>query len=105
MKILNQINDQKDKNQNSLCHWNLYSIPVNKFPKIIQLKAYNTIYKHDLICLSKTYLDSSTPLNGNSLETKGYNLVRVAHPNDVNTGEIYVIESLRVRVISKLCLE
>ena len=32
-------------------------------------------------------------MKDNSLETKGYNLVRVAHPNDVNTGEIYIIES------------
>ena len=105
MEILNQIKDQKNKNQISPCHWNLNSIFVNNFSKIMQLKAYNTIYKHDLICLSKTYLDSSTPLNDNSLETKGYNLVRVANPNDINTGEIYIIESLRVKVISKLYLE
>ena len=43
----------------SICHVNLKSISAHNFSKIIQLKAYNLIHKHDLICLSETYLDSS----------------------------------------------
>ena len=54
----------------------------------MQSKAYNSIYKHDFICLSETYLDSSTPLNDNSLQIKGYNLDRADHPSDIKSGSL-----------------
>ena len=47
------------------------------------LKTYNSIYKHDFNCLSEKYLDSPTPLNNNSLQIEGYNLVWADHPYDV----------------------
>ena len=58
------------------------------------------MYKHDFICLSETYLDSSTP--DGLLEIDGYNLVRVDHPNNIKRSEvcIYYKESLPVRVMS-----
>ena len=42
----------------SFCHWNLNSLPAHNFSKVLLLKAYNAIYQYDVICLSKTYLDS-----------------------------------------------
>ena len=54
----------------------------------MQSKAYNSIYKHDFICLSETYLDSSTPLNDNSLQIKGHNLDRADHPSDIKRGSL-----------------
>ena len=56
--------------------------------------------KHDFICLSETYLDSSTP--DSLLEIDGYILVRADHPNNIKIGGvcIYYKESLPVRVIS-----
>ena len=58
------------------------------------------MYKHDFICLSETYLDSSTP--DSLLEINGYILVRADHPNNIKGGRvcIYYDESLPVRVIS-----
>ena len=58
------------------------------------------MYKHDFICLSETYLDSSTP--DSLLEIDGYILVRADHPNNIKIGGvcIYYKESLPVRVIS-----
>ena len=58
------------------------------------------MYKHDFICLSETYLDSSTP--DKLLEIDGYILVRADHPNNIKIGGvcIYYKESLPVRVIS-----
>ena len=55
---------------------------------------------YDFVCLSETYLDSSTP-NG-LLEIDGYNLVGADHPNNMKRGGvcIYYKESLPVRVIS-----
>ena len=46
-------------NKFSVCHWNLNSLSAHSFSKLTQLKAYNSIYKYDFICLSETYLDSS----------------------------------------------
>ena len=42
------------------------------------------------IILHKTYLDSSTPLNDNSLQIEGYSLVRADHPNDVKRGGVCI---------------
>ena len=49
------------KNSLSVFHWNLDSLSAHNFSKFTQLKAYISIYKHDYICLSETYLDSSIP--------------------------------------------
>ena len=56
------------------------------------------MYKHDFICLSETYLDSSTP--DSLLEIDGYILVCADHPNNIKRGGvcIYYKESLPVRV-------
>ena len=48
----------------------------------MQLKAYNSIYKHNLICLSET--QTATPKN--LLKIEGYNLVQAAHLNNVKRG-------------------
>ena len=84
----------------SVCHWNLNSLPAHSFTKLTQLKAYNSIYKYDFICLSETYLDSSTP--DNLIEIEGYKLIRADHPDNIKRGGvcIYYKESLPIRVIS-----
>ena len=84
----------------SVCHWNLNSLTAHNYSKRTQLKAYTLIYKHDFICLSETYLDSSTP--DSLLEIDGYNLIRADHPDNIKRGGvcIYYKESLPVRVLS-----
>ena len=88
-----------DKNL-SVCHWNLNSITVHNFSKLMQLKAYISTYKYDFICLSETYLDSSTP--NNIIDIEGYNLVCADHPDDTKRGGvcIYYKESLPVKIIN-----
>ena len=83
-----------------VCHWNLNSLSAHNFSKLTQLKAYISVYKHDFICLSKTYLDSTIPHS--LLEIDGYNLVRADHPNNIKRGGvcIHYKESLPVGVIS-----
>ena len=87
-------------NHLSVFHWNLNSLSAHNFTKLTQLKAYNSIYKYDFICLSETYLDSSTP--DNLIEIEGYKLIRADHPDNIKRGGIciYYKESLPVRVIS-----
>ena len=84
----------------SVCHWNLNSITAHNFSKLTQLKAYISTYKYDFICLSKTFLDSSTP--DNLVDIQGYNLVRTDHLDNTKRGGvcIYYKESLPVRVIN-----
>ena len=86
------------ENNLSICHWNLNSITAHNFSKLTQLKAYISTYKHDFICLSETYLDSSIP--DNLIGIEGYNLVRADHPDNIKGGGvcIYYKESLPVRV-------
>ena len=64
------------------------------------MKACISMYKHDFICLSETYLDSSTL--GSLLKIDGYILVRADHPNNIKRGGvcIYYKESLPIRVIN-----
>ena len=54
-----------------ICHWNLNSIATYNFIKVSLLKAYITVYSYDVICLSETYLDSSTLSDDNNLEIPG----------------------------------
>ena len=58
------------------------------------------MYKHNFICLSETYLDSTTL--DSLLEIDVYNLVRVVHPNNIKRGGVcvYYKESLPVQIIS-----
>ena len=92
-------------NSLSVCHWNLNSLSAHNFSKLTQMKAYISMYKHDFICLSETYLDSSTP--DGLLEIDGYNLVRADHSNNIKRVGvcIYYKETLPVRVISLLYLK
>ena len=80
----------------SVSHWNLNSLTAHNYSKLTQLKAYISLYKYDFICLSETYVDSTTP--GNLLEIDGYNLVRVDHPDNIKRVGvcIYYKESLLV---------
>ena len=47
----------------SICHWNLNSILAHDYSKLFLLKAYISVHKFDIICLSETYLDSTVPLD------------------------------------------
>ena len=50
----------RPNNAFSICHWNLNSISAHNYAKVLLLKAYIAIHKFDIICISETYLDSST---------------------------------------------
>ena len=78
----------------------LNSITAQNFSKISQLKAYISSYKHDFICLSETYLDSSTP--NHLIDIEGHRLVRSDHPDNIKRGGvcIYYKEAPPVRVMN-----
>ena len=58
----------------------------------------NSVYKHDVICLSETYFDNSVLSDESDLNFSGYKLVRTDYPGNVKSGGvcIYFKESLSV---------
>ena len=72
------------------------------YAKAFLLKAYIAIHKFDIICISETYLDSSTLSDDNNLEISGYTLVRSDHPsNNKREGVcIYYKSFLPLRILN-----
>ena len=40
-------------------HWSVNSLTAQNLSIIIQLETYNSVYKHDFICISETYFECS----------------------------------------------
>ena len=101
---LNPGQNKLKENSLSICHWNLNSITAHNFSKLSQLEAYMSTYNYYFICLTETYLDSSTP--SNIIDIEGYKLVRSDHPDNIKRGRvcIYYKESLLVQNLPSLNL-
>ena len=69
----------------SICQWNLSSISAHDYSKLFILKTYIILQKFDIICLSKTYLDSTTPNDDDKLQLPGYTLICSDHPSNTKT--------------------
>ena len=65
----------------NLCH-------VKGSSKVFLLRAYISIYKFDVICLSKTFLNSDTAFDDDSLKIKGYHIVRSDHTSNSRRGGV-----------------
>ena len=76
------------ENTVSVCHWNLNSITAHNFSKLTQLKAYISTYKCGFICLSETFLDSSTP--DNLVDIQGCSLAHIDHPENTKRGGVCI---------------
>ena len=66
------------------------------------MTAYISIDDFDIICLSETYLTSTTDTNDENLKIPGYVMYRVYHPSDVKRGGvcIYYKTMLPLKVLS-----
>ena len=75
---------------------------MHPYVKISLLKAYLSIHKFDIVCLSETYLDPSVPLHDVNLEIQGYELVRSDHPSQHKRGGvcIYFRNSLPLKILN-----
>ena len=56
--------------------------------KLTQLIVYNSIYKHDFIWLSETYLDSSVPAN--LIDIEGYKSICAEHADNIKRGGVCI---------------
>ena len=86
----------------SICHWNLNSMSAHNYSKISLLTAYISIHDFDIICLSETYLTSTTDINDENLKIPGYIMYCVDHPSDFKRGRvcIYYKTMLPLKVLS-----
>ena len=64
-------------------------------------KVFNATEKFYIICLSKSYLDSTISSDDNGLSLDGYNLIRADHPKNIKQGGvcIYYRETLPVKTV------
>ena len=78
------------------------SILGRDYSKLFILKAYISVHKFDIICLSETYLDSTVPLDDVNLVISGYNLIRSDHPSNTKRGGVclYYKNYLPLRVLN-----
>ena len=85
----------------SFCHWTLNSLIAHNYVKLSSLQGYNSVYKHDVICLSETYFDNSVPSDESDLNFPGYKLVRDDYRRNVKRGGIciYFKEPLSIRFL------
>ena len=56
----------------SICHWNRNSISAHGLAQLHLLKVFVTVHKFNIICISETYIGSSTPSDDDNLEISGY---------------------------------
>ena len=91
----------KASNTFSVRHWNLNSISAHNYSKVSLLKAYLTVHKFDIICLSETYLDRNIASDNDNLEFSEYSLIRSDHPSNSKCGDIciYYKNFLHLRVL------
>ena len=64
--------------------WNFNITSAHNFGKLNLLRAYVSVHKFDIICLSKTYLDSS--VDDESFKISRYCLICSDHPSNKNRG-------------------
>ena len=76
-------------------------LPHTTILKVSLLRAYISIHNFDVVCISETYLDSTTALDNENLEIAGYNLLRADHPSSSKRGGacVYFKSSLALRLI------
>ena len=75
---------QKGKMKNLSCYnWNVNSlIAHNLRSKIPQLEAYKSVYKHDFICISETFFESTVREADKNIQLDGYNFLREDHASN-----------------------
>ena len=83
----------------SVCHRNLNSITAHNYLEISLLRAIS-LHNFDVVCISETYLDSTTALNDGNLAITGYNLLRADHASNSKRGGVcvYYKSSLALRL-------
>ena len=62
------------------CHCNLNDSCGHSFAKVQLVKAYLALRKFNIVCLSKTYLNSSFSFDDDNFDITDYSIVKADHP-------------------------
>ena len=74
----------------SIGQWNLNSLVVYNFTKVALLKAYLSVQRIGIFCISKIYLNSSITEDDDNLQVPGYDLIRSDHPSNSKRGGVAI---------------
>ena len=83
-------------------HWDFNGIAVHDFVKVILMDAFIKANNFDIICLSETFLDSTTPLNDERLCIKGYSMITTDHPSNTKRGGVCIYHKEYSPLIKKV---
>ena len=75
----------------SCCRWNVDRVLAHN--KLSMLEAYNIAHKYNLLCISESYLDSTVPLDDNSVYL---NTLLVQTILIMLREEVYVLQGKRI---------
>ena len=77
---------------------------AHNLPKTSKLEAYNSVYKHDFICISETFFDSSVQERDKNIQLADYNLLRADHPSNAKRSGVCIFykETLGDRMVKSL---
>ena len=65
------------------CHFNLNRLTAHGFIKVPLMEAFITTSNFDIIYLSETFVDSTTPNGDENIQFNGYSLLRTDHPSGI----------------------
>ena len=66
------------------------------------MDAFIKANNFDIICLSETFLDSTTPLNDERLCIKGYSMITKDHPSNTKRGGVCIYHKEYSPLIKKV---
>ena len=69
---------------------------ADDYSKLFLLNTYIILYKFDIICLSETYLDSTTSTDDDKLQIPDYTLIGCDHPSNAKRGRVCIQSSLSI---------
>ena len=69
---------------------------ADDYSKLFLLNTYIILYKFDIVCLSETYLDSTTSTDDDKLQIPEYTLIHCDHPSNPKRGRVCVQSSLSI---------
>ena len=103
--------DSSLNNNNNEClsifYWNLNSISAHDYSKSFLLKAFNSVHKLNITCLSETYFYSTVLFDDDNLAIPGHNFVCSDHlsTSKGRGGWLPCKSYLPIRVINIGCLK
>ena len=85
----------------TFCHWNLNGLTAHDSTKISILQAYIAQHNYDIVCLSETFLNSSTQSDDSKITIDGYNLIRSDDPSDSKKGGVCIYYKEHIPLIKR----